>query len=43
VLGRRGLDRDVVVDEEIRGAQTLLARVDPERKVMQPPARAVRV
>ena len=43
VLRRRRLDRDARVDEDVRGAQALLARVDPEREVVQAPARAVRV
>ena len=41
VLRGRGLDVDVVVDEDVRRAQALLARVDPEREVVEPPARAV--
>ena len=43
VLGRRGLDVDAVVEEEVRGAQALLARVDPEREVVQAAVGAVGV
>ena len=43
VLGGRRLDRDVVVEEQVGGAQALLARVDPEGEVVQAPARAVGV
>ena len=43
VLGGRGLDRHVVVEEEVGRAQALLARVDPEGEVVQAPARAVGV
>ena len=41
VLRGRGLDRDVVVDEQVGGAQALLARVDPEGEVVQAAAGAV--
>ena len=40
VLRGRGLDRHVVVDEQIGGAQALLARVDPEGEVVQAAAGA---
>ena len=40
VLGRRGLDRDVGVEEQVGGAQQLLARVDEPRQVVQPTAPA---
>ena len=43
MLGRRRLDVDAVVDEQIGGAQALLARVDPEGEVVQPAVCAVGV
>ncbi len=43
VLGRRRLDVDLVVEEQVGGAQALLARVDPECEVVQAPVGAVGV
>src|SRR5512145_1878966 len=43
VLRRSRLDGDVSVDEDVRGAQALLARVDPEREMVKSSRRAVRV
>ena len=43
VLRRRGLDVHAGVQEHVRRAQHLLAGVDPEREVVQPPVRLVRV
>ena len=40
VLGRRGLDRDVGVEEQVGGAQQLLAGVDEPREVVQATAAA---
>ena len=41
MLRRSGLDRHALVEEDVRGAQALLARVDPEREVVQAAVRAV--
>ena len=43
VLRGRRLDRHVGVDEDVGRAQAFLARVDPERQVVETAARAVRV
>src|SRR4051794_5237607 len=43
VLARRGLDPDAGVEEQVRGAQALLARVDPEGDVVQARVRPVGV
>ena len=40
MLRRRRLDEDVVLQEEIRRAQAFLARVDPEREVVETVVRA---
>ena len=40
VLRRRRLDGDARVDEDVGGAQALLAGVDPEREVVQAAGRA---
>jgi hypothetical protein len=41
VLRRRGFDVDAAVEEQVGRAQALLARVDPEREVVEPAVRAV--
>jgi hypothetical protein len=43
VARRRGLDVDAVVEEDVGGAQALLAGVDPEREVVQALAGLARV
>ena len=43
VARRRGLDVDVVVEEDVGRPQALLAGVDPEREVVQAAAGAARV
>ena len=40
VFRRGGLDRDVVVDEQVGGTEALLTRVDPEGEVVEAPASA---
>jgi hypothetical protein len=42
VLGGGELDKDVVLDPDVGGPQALLARVDPEGRVMQAPVGALR-